>query len=74
VAAADSVPLWLAETPARAWERAGQDPKRPLAQDRSAFLARWAGRLPAWSLVPMLIPFGHSSGELAAVLLGTVSE
>jgi thiamine-phosphate diphosphorylase len=74
VAAADSVPLWLAETPARAWERAGQDPKRPLAQDRSAFMARWASRLPAWSLAPMILPFGHSTGELATALLGTVSE
>ena len=69
VVAAGFAPLWLAETPARAWERAGQDPNRPLAHDRAAFMARWASRLPAWSRAPMLLPFGHSSGELAAVLL-----
>jgi thiamine-phosphate pyrophosphorylase len=74
VAAAGFAPLWLAETPARAWDRAGRDPKRPLAQDRSAFMARWASRLPAWSLAPMALPFGHSSGELADALLGAVSE
>jgi shikimate kinase len=74
VAAADSVPLWLAETPARAWERAGQDPRRPLAQEHATFLARWFARMPAWSLAEMMLPFGHSSGELAAALLGTVAE
>jgi thiamine-phosphate pyrophosphorylase len=74
VAAAGSVPLWLAETPARAWVRAGQDPNRPLAQDHATFLARWSARMPAWSLVEMLLPFGHSSGELAAALLGAVPE
>ncbi len=69
VAAAGFAPLWLAETPTRAWDRAGRDPRRPLAQDRAAFLARWAARLPAWSLAPMVLPFGHSSGELVAALL-----
>jgi shikimate kinase len=69
VAAAGSVPLWLAETPARAWARAGQDPNRPLAQDHATFLARWSARMPAWSLAEMILPFGHSSGELAAALL-----
>lgn len=69
VDAADFAPLWLAETPARAWERAGRDPNRPLAQDRATFMARWAARMPAWSLAPMLIPFGHSSRELASALL-----
>lgn len=67
--AAGFAPLWLAETPARAWNRAGRDPKRPLAQDRSAFMARWATRLPAWSLAEMILPFGHSSGELAEALV-----
>jgi len=62
-------PLWLAETPARAWERVGRDPHRPLAQSREAFLARWRSRIPAWSLAPMAIPFGHSSRELAAALV-----
>lgn len=69
VAAADFAPLWLADTPGRAWERVGQDPRRPLAQDREAFMARWAARLPAWSLTPLALPFGHSSRELAAALL-----
>lgn len=69
VAAADFAPLWLAEPPARAWERAGRDPNRPLAQDRAAFMARWAARLPGWSRVPMILPFGHSSRELVSALL-----
>ncbi|MDR3682863.1 MAG: shikimate kinase [Geothrix sp.] len=73
VASAAFAPLWLAESPARAWERAGRDPLRPLAQDRAAFMRRWAARLPAWSLAPMVLPFGHSSGELAAALLGAAS-
>lgn len=64
--------LWLAETPGRAWQRAGQDPARPLAQDRDAFLARWAQRMPAWSQAPMLLPFGHSAGELATTLLESI--
>jgi thiamine-phosphate pyrophosphorylase len=69
VISADFAPLWLAESPARAWARAGRDPHRPLAQDRAAFMHRWAGRMPNWSLAPMLLPFGHSSGELASALL-----
>lgn len=73
VAAGAFAPLWLAESPNRAWERAGRDPNRPLAQDRTAFMARWAARMPAWSLAPMLLPFGHSSGDLVSALLGAVS-
>ena len=69
VAAADFAPLWLAESPARAWERSGRDPNRPLAQDRAAFMARWAARMSAWSLAPMMLPFGHSSEELVSALL-----
>jgi shikimate kinase len=69
VASADFAPLWLAESPARAWKRAGQDPHRPLAQDRAAFMHRWAARTPNWSQAPMILPFGHSSGELASALL-----
>ncbi len=69
VAAAGFAPLWLADAPARAWARAGQDPNRPLARDRAAFMARWAARLPAWSLAPMILPFGHSSRELVSALL-----
>jgi shikimate kinase len=69
VTSADFAPLWLAESPTRAWARAGRDPHRPLAQDRAAFMHRWAARMPNWSLAPMLLPFGHSSGELASALL-----
>lgn len=69
VAAAGFAALWLAEPPARAWDRAGRDPNRPLAQDRAAFMARWAQRVPAWSLAPMALAFGHSSRELASALL-----
>jgi shikimate kinase len=68
-AAAGFQPLWLAETPARAWARAGHDPARPLAQDRAAFMARWAARTPAWSAVPMVLPFGHTSREVADALV-----
>lgn len=69
VAAAGFEALWLAETPLRAWARVGADPDRPLAQDRAAFLARWRERTQAWSLAPMVLPFGHSSRELASALL-----
>lgn len=61
--------LWLAETPARAWERAGRDPKRPLAQDPAVFMARWRRRMPAWAQADMLLAFGHSSRDLASALL-----
>jgi thiamine-phosphate diphosphorylase len=74
VTSSDFAPLWLAESPARSWERAGRDPLRPLAQDRATFMRRWAARMPNWSLAPMLLPFGHSSGELASALLGAASE
>jgi shikimate kinase len=69
VAEAGFAPLWLAGSPVLAWERVGQDPRRPLAQDRAAFMARWAARRPAWSLAPMVLPFGHSSRELTSALL-----
>jgi thiamine-phosphate diphosphorylase len=69
VKTAEFAPLWLAETPTRAWARAGRDPSRPLAQDRAAFMRRWRTRLPAWSLAPLILPFGHSSRELVAALL-----
>ncbi|HEX4846467.1 MAG TPA: shikimate kinase [Geothrix sp.] len=74
VAEAGFAPLWLAESPARAWERVGRDPRRPLAQDRGAFMARCAARTPAWSQAPMVLPFGHSSRDLASALLGSVSK
>jgi thiamine-phosphate pyrophosphorylase len=69
VGAAGCAPLWVAETPARAWRRAGQDPNRPLAQDREAFMARWAARMAAWTLAPAVLAFGHSSRDLASALL-----
>ncbi|HEX9082717.1 MAG TPA: thiamine phosphate synthase [Holophagaceae bacterium] len=69
VAEAGFQPLWLAETPLRAWARVGQDPARPLTGDREAFLARWAARLPAWSQAPMILPFGRDPGILAEALL-----
>lgn len=69
VASAGFQPLWLAETPVRAWSRAGKDPARPLAQDRAAFMARWADRTPAWALAPVILPFGHSSREVADALV-----
>jgi len=69
VAASGFAPLWLAESPARAWERAGRDPNRPLAQDRAAFMARWRTRMPAWSQADLLLAFGHSSRELVSALL-----
>jgi thiamine-phosphate diphosphorylase len=72
VAQAGFAALWLAETPTRAWQRVGQDPNRPLAQEREAFLARWAQRMAAWSTVPMALPFGHSAEELATDLLESV--
>jgi thiamine-phosphate diphosphorylase len=69
VAAAGFTALWLAETPQRAWKRAGLDPQRPLAQDRGAFMARHAARMAAWSQADMLLAFGHSSRDLLAALL-----
>ena len=69
VAAAGFAPLWLAEVPTRAWDRVGRDPGRPLAQARAAFLARYAARRTAWSLAPMVLPFGHSSREIAEALV-----
>ena len=69
VATSGAVPLWLAETPFRAWQRAGNDPNRPLAQDRGAFMARWAARMPAWAQAQALAAFGHSSRDLVAALL-----
>jgi thiamine-phosphate diphosphorylase len=69
VLAADFAPLWLAEAPTRAWQRAGQDPNRPLAQDRETFMARWAARMGTWSLAPVMLGFGHSSRDLVSALL-----
>jgi thiamine-phosphate pyrophosphorylase len=73
VKAAGFAPLWLAETPIRAWDRAGRDPNRPLAHNRESFMARWVARTPAWSQAPMLLPFGHTSRELVSALLETIA-
>jgi thiamine-phosphate diphosphorylase len=69
VVAAGFAPLWLAEPPTRAWGRVGQDPRRPLAQDRSAFMARCATRAAAWSLAPVLLPFGHGPEDLVSAMM-----
>lgn len=69
VAVAGFAPLWLAEPPARAWERVGRDPLRPLAQDRSAFMARCAARASAWSLAPALLSFGRNPEDLVSAML-----
>ena len=60
--------LWLAEPPARCWERVASDPQRPLAQDREAFMARHRARLLAWADLPLVASFGRSSVELAELL------
>jgi shikimate kinase len=69
VLAANFAPFWVGETPVRAWQRAKQDANRPLAQDRATFMARWAARMPTWSLAPTILAFGHSSRDLVAALL-----
>lgn len=69
VVASGFAALWLADTPARAWERVGRDPGRPLAQERHGFLARWRQRMAAWSQADPVLAFGHSSQELAQALL-----
>ncbi|WP_243300588.1 shikimate kinase [Geothrix oryzisoli] len=69
VAVAGFSPLWLAEPPVRAWGRVGHDPRRPLAQGRSAFMARCAARAAAWSLAPTLLPFGRGPEDLVSALV-----
>jgi shikimate kinase len=61
--------LWLAEPPARAWGRVSRDPRRPLAQDRGAFMARCAARAAAWSLAPALLPFGRGPEDLVSAMM-----
>ena len=61
--------LWLAEVPARAWDRVGMDPLRPLTATREQFLARWARRTAAWSEAPMVLPLGRPVRELAEALV-----
>jgi thiamine-phosphate diphosphorylase len=60
--------LWLAERPAVAWERAKNDPARPLAQDRAEFMKRWRSRMDEWSLLPSLLPLGNTAEELALII------
>jgi thiamine-phosphate diphosphorylase len=69
VIAAGFAPLWLAEPPARAWGRVSRDPRRPLAQDRGAFMARCATRAAAWSLAPALLPFGRGPEDLVSAMM-----
>lgn len=69
VAAAGFAPLWLAEPPSRAWARVGGDPHRPLAGDREPFLARWRTRTAAWSLAPMVLPFGRGPEDLVSAMM-----
>jgi thiamine-phosphate pyrophosphorylase len=72
VVEAGAAPLWLAEPPRRCWARVAQDPNRPLAQDETAFLARHRSRLPAWSLLPSVLPLGRSADVIADLLVGAV--
>ena len=69
VAASGFQALWLAEPPARCWDRVAADPARPLAQDRAAFLARHRARLTRWAELPCILPFGRSAAEVAGALL-----
>jgi thiamine-phosphate diphosphorylase len=70
VRAAGFSALWLAEVPAKAWARVGRDPGRPLAAARESFMARWAARMAAWWLAPMLLPLGRPPETLADALAG----
>lgn len=69
VAGAGFTPLWLAEPPARSWERVGRDPLRPLAQDRVGFMARCSARAAAWSLAPVLLSFGRKPEDLVSAMV-----
>lgn len=68
-AAAWSV-LWVAERPEVAWARVGGDARRPLAQSREAFLARWRSRMAAWSACEPVLPLGRGPEALAEALTG----
>ncbi|HEU4951671.1 MAG TPA: shikimate kinase, partial [Holophagaceae bacterium] len=69
VAASGFLALWLAEAPARCWQRVAADPARPLAQDRDAFLALHRARLPRWAELPCILTFGRGAAEVAEALL-----
>jgi thiamine-phosphate diphosphorylase len=60
--------VWLAENPSVAWERAKDDPNRPLAKDRTSFMEKWRSRMPLWSSLPAILPLGRSPAELAELL------
>lgn len=60
--------LWLAETPARAWERVKHDEARPLAAKRDEFMARWRTRMAAWSLEQCVLPLRRTAAEYADAL------
>jgi len=61
--------LWINENPLVAWNRVAQDPHRPLAGDRAAFLDRWRRRMPRWEEAPMILPLGRSPEILAETLV-----
>ena len=69
VAASGFVALWLAEPPARCWDRVASDPARPLARDREASMARHRARLRNWAELPCILPFGRGPEEVAEALL-----
>ncbi len=60
--------FWLAETPQRCWVRIAQDAHRPLAHSGALFTARHGARLARWSRLPMILPFGRNTRELAGAL------
>ncbi|MBS1784071.1 MAG: thiamine phosphate synthase [Acidobacteria bacterium] len=66
--------LWLAESPARCWDRVARDPNRPLAQDRAAFMARHRARLPRWAELECILPFGRSPAEVAQAMASAMSH
>jgi thiamine-phosphate diphosphorylase len=61
--------LWLAETPARCWARAGGDPSRPLAVAPELFLGRHRQRIGRWSELPCVLPLGRTAAALAEALV-----
>ncbi len=60
--------LWLAESPTKCWERVAQDPNRPLAQNREAFLARHRTRIARWAELDCILPFGRRPADLARAM------
>jgi len=61
--------IWIAENPCNAWARVAMDSGRPLAMDRTEFMARWRARSARWAEAPMVLPLGRSPEELAESLL-----